>query len=71
MNKHLLLIFICLIALASNAQTSDLVFLIPAGEKYEGQDVLKEMERIDPDYFKAGMERVNKHTSQVRLDDII
>ena len=53
MNKHLLLIFICLIALASNAQTSDLVFLILAGEKYEGQDVLKEMERIDPDYFKA------------------
>jgi site-specific DNA-methyltransferase (adenine-specific) len=26
---------------------------------------------LDPDYFKAGMERVNKHTSQVRLDDII
>ena len=26
---------------------------------------------LDPDYFKAGMERVNKHTSQVRLDDLI
>ena len=26
---------------------------------------------LDPDYFKAGMERVAKHTSQVRLDDII
>ena len=26
---------------------------------------------LDPDYFKAGMERVKKHTSQVRLDDII
>ena len=26
---------------------------------------------LDPDYFKAGMERVKKHTSQVRLDDLI
>ena len=26
---------------------------------------------LDPDYFNAGMERVRKHTSQVRLDDII
>ena len=26
---------------------------------------------LDPDYFNAGMERVAKHTSQVRLDDII
>jgi len=26
---------------------------------------------LDPDYFNAGMERVRKHTTQVRLDDII
>jgi site-specific DNA-methyltransferase (adenine-specific) len=26
---------------------------------------------LDPDYFNAGMERVKKHTSQVRLDDLI
>ena len=26
---------------------------------------------LDPDYFKAGMERVRKHTTQVRLDDLI
>jgi len=26
---------------------------------------------LDPDYFNAGMERVAKHTSQVRLDDLI
>ena len=26
---------------------------------------------LDPDYFKAGIVRVNKHTSQVRLDDLI
>jgi site-specific DNA-methyltransferase (adenine-specific) len=26
---------------------------------------------LDPDYFNAGTERVKKHTSQVRLDDLI
>ena len=26
---------------------------------------------LDPDYFNAGMERVAKHTTQVRLDDLI
>ncbi|HPS31806.1 MAG TPA: DNA methyltransferase, partial [bacterium] len=26
---------------------------------------------LDPEYYRAGIERVNKHTSQLRLDDII
>ena len=53
MKKNFLLILICIIALASNAQTSNLVFMVPAGERYEGSEVFKKMERTDPDYLKA------------------
>ena len=53
MKKNFLLILICIIALASKAQTSNLVFMVPAGERYEGSEVFKKMERTDPDYLKA------------------